>query len=288
MASDILTIIRGKMKTFSKGQKRIANFILSSYDKAAFLTASRLGSAVDVSESTVVRFAVELGYEGYPQMQKALQEMILNRLTSVQRIEVANDRMKNQDIIAMVSQMDIEKIRMTSEMIDRKTFQAAVDAIVNARRIYILGMRSSAALVSFLGFYYGYMFDNLCIITSQDTGGMFEQIARITGEDVVIGISFPRYSTSTIAGIQYCRKAGATVIGLTDDENSPVGRYADHVLVAKSDMVSLVDSLAAPLSLINALIVATARCREKELSQTLATLEKIWDEFDVYEKSDDG
>lgn len=284
MNSDILTNIQNNLSGFSKGQKLIARYIISAYDKAAFMTASRLGKTVGVSESTVVRFAVELGYEGYPSMQKALQAMILNRLTSVQRIEVTNDRIGDQDVVSMVLQGDIDKIRMTNETVDRVAFEAAVNAIVKAENIYILGVRSSASLATFLGFYFNYMFGNVRLVTNSGTGSMFEQIVRVNPRDVVIGISFPRYSSSTIKGIQYCHDVGATVIGLTDDKDSPVGKCSDHVLVAKSDMVSLVDSLVAPLSLINALVVATAQRREKELSRTLNNLERIWDEYEVYEK----
>lgn len=287
MVNDILTIIQSKMSGFSKGQKLIAKYILDSYDKAAFLTASKLGTTVNVSESTVVRFAVELGYSGYPEMQKALQEMILNRLTSVQRMEVTNDRIGDQDVLSLVLQADIDKIRMTNEITDRKAFADAVDAILQARRIYIIGVRSSAPLANFLGFYYGYMFDNVCVVNSAGIGDMFERIVRVQPEDVVIGISFPRYSTSTTKGIQYCHEVGAKVIALTDYADSPVGQFADHVLVAKSDMVSLVDSLVAPLSLINALIVATAQRRETELTRTFDELERIWDKHGVYERAGD-
>ena len=284
MNSDILTIIQTNMPSFSKGQKLIARYIIESYDKAAFMTASRLGKTVGVSESTVVRFAVELGYVGYPSMQKALQAMILNRLTSVQRIEVTNDRIGDQDVVSMVLQADIDKIRMTNEALDRRAFDAAVNAITKAENIYILGVRSSASLANFLGFYLNYMFDNVKLVTNSDTGSMFEQIVRVGPRDVVIGISFPRYSSSTIKGIQFCHDMGATVIGLTDAMDSPVGQCSDYVLVAKSDMVSLVDSLVAPLSMINALVVATAQRREKELASTLNKLERIWDEYEVYEK----
>ncbi|MBE6932367.1 MAG: MurR/RpiR family transcriptional regulator [Ruminococcaceae bacterium] len=284
MNSDILTIIQTNMSSFSKGQKLIAKYILEFYDKAAFMTASRLGKTVGVSESTVVRFAVELGYVGYPSMQKALQAMILNRLTSVQRIEVTNDRIGDQDVVSMVLQADIDKIRMTNEALDRAAFDAAVEAITKAENIYILGVRSSASLANFLGFYLNYMFDNVRLVTKSGTGSVFEQIVRVGPRDVVIGISFPRYSSSTIKGIQFCRDMGATVIGLTDAKDSPVGQCSHHVLVAKSDMVSLVDSLVAPLSMINALVVATAQRREKELANTLNKLERIWDEYEVYEK----
>ena len=280
---DILMLLQEKSVTFSKGQRRIAKYITEAYDKAAFMTANKLGKTVGVSESTVVRFAVDLGFDGYPSMQKAMQEMVLNRLTSVQRIEVANDRMVGQDVISTVLHSDMEKLRQTGETVSREAFNASVNAILNAKRIYILGVRSVAPLANFLGYYLNYMFNNVHIITNSGTE-MFEKIVGITSEDVVVAISFPRYSSSTLRGAQYCRSTGATVIGLTDTRLSPLGQNADHVLVAKSDMVSLVDSLVAPLSLVNALIVAIAAKREKELSQTFANLERIWDEYDVYEK----
>ena len=284
MSTDILSILQSRVPTFSKGQRLIAKYIMEYYDKAAFMTANRLGKTVGVSESTVVRFAVELGYEGYPQMQKAMQEMVLNRLTSVQRIEVANDRIGDQDVVSLVLQSDIDKLRQTGETVDRTAFQDAVDAILKAKQIYILGVRSAAPLANFLGYYLNYMFQNVHIITTSGISEMFERIVGVTREDAVIAISFPRYSTSTDNGAQYCRRTGATVIGLTDTELSPLGQNADHVLVAKSDMVSLVDSLVAPLSVINALVVAIAAQREQELSKRFNDLEQIWDEFNVYEK----
>ena len=284
MSYDFLTILQEKEPTFSKGQKRIARYITECYDKAAFMTANRLGKNVGVSESTVVRFAVDLGFDGYPSMQKAMREMVLNRLTSVQRIEVANDRFGDQDVVSMVLHSDMEKLRQTSETVSRETFSAAVSAILKAKRVYILGVRSVAPLANFLGHYLNYMFNNVHVISGFSAGEMFEKIVGVNSEDVVIAFSFPRYSASTTKGARYCRSAGATVIGITDSTDSPLGQCSDHVLVAKSDMVSLVDSLVAPLSLVNALIVAIAAKREKELSQTFANLERIWDEYDVYEK----
>ena len=288
MSHDVLSILQEKEPTFSKGQKRIARYITEAYDKAAFMTANRLGKTVGVSESTVVRFAVDLGFDGYPSMQKAMQEMVLNRLTSVQRIEVANNRFGDQDVVSMVMHSDMEKLRQTGEMVSREEFRAAVNAIIKAKRVYILGVRSVAPLASFLGYYLKYMFNNVHEITSFSTGEMFEKIVGVNAEDVVIAFSFPRYSSSTTKGAQYCRSAGATVIAITDSRLSPLGANSDHVLIAKSDMVSLVDSLVAPLSLVNALIVAIAAKKEKELSQTFANLERIWDEYDVYEKRTDG
>ena len=284
MSYDFLTILQEKEPTFSKGQKRIARYITDSYDKAAFMTANRLGKTVGVSESTVVRFAVDLGFDGYPSMQKAMREMVLNRLTSVQRIEVANDRFGDQDVVSMVLHSDMEKLRQTSETVSRESFNAAVSAILKAKRVYILGVRSVAPLANFLGHYLNYMFNNVHVISGFSAGEMFEKIVGVNADDVIIAFSFPRYSASTTKGARYCRSAGATVIGITDSTDSPLGQCSDHVLVAKSDMVSLVDSLVAPLSLVNALIVAIAAKREKELSQTFANLERIWDEYEVYEK----
>ena len=288
MKQDVLALVESKAQSFSKGQKLIARYLTESYDKAAFMTANRLAKTVGVSESTVVRFAMELGYDGYPCMQKAMQEMVVNRLTSVQRIEVATDRIGNQDILSMVLQSDIEKLRKTGETLDRGEFQAAVDALLNARRIYIIGVRSVAPLVNFLGYYLNYMFDNVQMVTDGGTSALFERIVGVQDGDAVIAFSFPRYSTSTAKGAQYCRSTGATVIGITDSRLSPLGQNCDHVLLAKSDMVSLVDSLVAPLSVINALIVALATKRQKALSETFNQLEKLWEEHNVYETRGDN
>lgn len=288
MKYDILSILQERKATFSKGQRLIAKYITEEYDKAAFMTANRLGKNVGVSESTVVRFAVELGFDGYPSMQKAMQEMVLNRLTSVQRIEVANNRIGDQDVISTVVQADIEKLRQTEETISREEFNAAVNAVIGAKRVYILGVRSAAPLANFLGYYLNYMFNNVHVITGCGTSEMFEKIVGVNSNDVVIAFSFPRYSSATTKGAQYCRSTGATVIGITDQLNSPLGSTCDHVLLAKSDMVSLVDSLVAPLSIVNALIVAIAAKREKELHRTFEALERIWDEYHVYEKQEDA
>ena len=284
MTRDILSVIQNSMPTFSKGQRLIARFILESYDKAAFMTASKLGKTVNVSESTVVRFAAELGYDGYPSMQKALQEMIRNKLTSIQRIEVANDRIGNQDILSMVMQSDIEKIRMTLEETDRASFRQAVDAILSAHRIYILGGRSAAALADFLGFYFNLIFDNIVLVHTTSASEIFEQLLRVGPEDVVIGISFPRYSSRTVKAMRFAKDRGANVIALTDSEASPLAEAATETLLAKSDMASFVDSLVAPLSLVNALIVAVGRRRNEDVEQIFADLEQIWSEYGVYEQ----
>lgn len=283
---DIISILQAKEAEFSKGQRRLAYFITESYDKAAFMTAAALGKTVGVSESTVVRFAVELGYSGYPSMQKAMQEMVANRLTAVQRIEVTRDRIGDKDILSKVIQSDTERLRQAIDTVDRKEFQAAVDAIQKAKRIYILGVRSASTLANFLGYYLNYMFRNIHIVTASGLSEMFEQIVGVNADDVVIAFSFPRYSTTTAKGTMYCRSTGATVIGITDSKMSPLGQNCDHVLLVKSDMVSLVDSLVAPLSVTNALIVALAAGREQELAKTFNGLERIWEEYNVYEKQD--
>lgn len=286
MRHDILSDLQEKMSSFSKGQRRIAQYILESYDKAAFMTASRLGRNVGVSESTVVRFAVELGYDGYPSMQKAMQEMVVNRLTSVQRIEVTNDRLGDQDVLSMVLQADVEKLRQTGETVDRADFDSAVKAVLNAQRVYILGVRSAAPLANFLGYYLNYMFQNVHIVTASGASEMFEQIVGMNSRDVVIAFSFPRYSATTAKAAEYCRSTGATVIGITDSRLSPLGECSDYVLAAKSGMVSLVDSLVAPMSVVNALIVAIAARKEQELSKTFRELERLWEEHHIYEKQD--
>ena len=286
MSNDILDLLKERQSTFSKGQRLIARYIMEDYDKAAFMTANRLGKTVGVSESTVVRFAVDLGFDGYPSMQKAMQEMVLNRLTSVQRIEVANNRIGDQDVVSMVIQSDMEKLRQTGETLSREEFNAAVDAILNAKRVYILGVRSAAPLADFLGYYLNYMFNNVHTITGCGTSEMFEKIVGVDNRDVVIAFSFPRYSSATTKGAQYCRSTGATVIGITDNRESPLGQASDYVLCAKSDMVSLVDSLVAPLSVVNSLIVAIASRRQQELHRTFESLERIWDQYNVYEKQE--
>ena len=284
MNRDILTAIQENMHTFSKGQRKIASFILESYDKAAFMTASRLGKRVGVSESTVVRFAFELGYDGYPDMQRSLQKMIRNRLTSVQRIEVTNDRLGDQDLLSMVLQSDIEKIRQTLEELDRDSFEQTVDAIVSARKIYIIGVRSSASIASFLHFYFNLIFENVVLVSANTASETFESLLRVGEGDVVIGISFPRYSSRTVQAMSLARDRGAATVAITDSESSPLIPISRYALMARSDMASFVDSLVAPLSLVNALLVAVSQRKNEDLANTFHTLEKIWDEYGVYEK----
>lgn len=273
------------MPTFSKGQKQIARFIIDHYDKAAYMTASKMGAEVGISESTVVRFVMELGYEGYAEFQKSLQEIIRTKLTAFQRVEVTNSRMGDGDILKNVLMSDIDKIRRTLEYIDPISFNNAVDRIVTARNIYIIGVRSSSSLAGFLNYNFRMMFDNVKFVQTTSGSEMFEQIMNIGKDDVMIAISFPRYSKRIIHAVEYARGTGADVISLTDSPESPIALHASYLLVAQSDMVSFVDSLVAPLSVINALIVAVSRKRQDEFAERLKKLEVIWDKYDVYDKT---
>ena len=279
---NLLTQINDRFSKFSKGQKLIANFITEHYDKAAFMTASKLGVTVGVSESTVVRFATELGYDGYPKMQKAMQEMIRDKLTSVQRIEVTKARFAGEDVLSSVLNQDIEKIRKTLDETSKDDFQQAVKAISNAKTIYIFAVRSSAALASFLGYYYSLIFENVKVISNYGETEIYEKLFRISADDVIIGISFPRYSNAAVKAMTFAKRRGAKVIALTDSMTSPLCSLSDYVLIAKSDMASVVDSLVAPLSMINALIVATIIELGNDVENTFSRLEYIWEEYDVY------
>ena len=284
MNKNLLVIMEERMSEFSKGQKRIARYILDHYDKAAYMTASRLGSIVEVSESTVVRFAIEVGFDGYPEMQRALQELIRTRLTAVQRVDVTNSLIGDDDVLDKILGADAEKIRRTLDEIDRKSFETAVDKIVSAKSIYIIGVRSSSTLAGFLNFNLRMILDNVKFVQTTSGSEMFEQIMNIGPDDVLIAISFPRYSKRIINAVEYASSTGADVISITDSGQSPIAAGADQLLLARSDMVSFVDSLVAPLSIINAVIVAVARKKPDEVRERLEKLEHIWDEYDVYEK----
>ena len=288
MDKDTLSVIEEKKDSFSKGQKAIAKYIQENYDKVAFMTAGKLGKSVGVSESTVVRFATELGYEGYPEMRRGLQEMIKSRLTSVRRIEAAKDTIGNNDILSAVFHADINKLRMTLDSVNKDAFEEAIQAILNAKHIYIVSSRSSFALGSFMGFYFNLLLENVKILNSSSPSEILEQLFKVREGDVVIGISFPRYSSSTPKAIRYCRDSGATVISITDSESSPLARYSTINLYAKSDMISFLDSLVAPMSLINSLIVAVGLHANEQISDIFARLESIWEEYDVFEKSSAG
>jgi DNA-binding MurR/RpiR family transcriptional regulator len=274
------------MPGMSKGQKAISAYILSHYEHAAYITAARIGEEAGVSESTVVRFAMEIGFEGYPHFQKALQEELKGRLTSVQRMQITAKLTDKDDILGAVLLSDLEKLKRTYERVDRQSFSRAVDLILAANKIYILGVRSAAPLASFLGFYFNLIFDNVRLVHTTSVSEMFEQILAVQAGDVVIGVSFPRYSKRTIKAMAYSRSTGATVIAITDKDGTPIADSADVRLLAPSDMASFVDSLVAPLSLINALIATIGYRRHEIVTQKLEKLERVWDEYEVYDKGD--
>ncbi len=282
MTKDVLHTIQENMANFSKGQKRIAGYMISDYDKAAFMTASKLGRLVGVSESTVVRFAAQLGYDGYPAMQRALQEMVRSKLTSIQRIQASNDTLFSADVITTVLQRDMDKIRVAIDEVDRAAFTAVVDKLMAARHIYILGVRSSSFLAGYFHFYMHLIFENITLVTSNSAGDILESILRIGPGDVLVGISFPRYSQSTVKGVQFARDRGADVVAITDSAVSPLYPMASAALLAHSDMISFVDSLVAPFSLLNALIVAAGHRKNADIAQIFNRLEAIWDEYGVF------
>lgn len=278
--------LNNMMSTFSKSQKRIAQYIIENFDKAPFMTAAKLANEVDTSESTVVRFAIELGFEGYPEMSKAMQEQARNTLTAVQRLKISNSTIDKDDVLKSVLKADAHRIRETLDEIDNNTFNNIVSKLLEAKRVYILGVRSSAALAMYMGFYFNLVFDNVHLVQTSSASEVFEQILNIGEGDVIIGISFPRYSKRTSKAMEYSGKKGAYVIAITDSVNSSIAKWADSTLIARGAMTSFVDSLTAPLSVINALIVAAGLRKEDKVMSTLTSLEKIWDEYQVYEKED--
>ena len=280
--NELIARIEAKYDKMSKGQKRLADYVCQNYDKAVFLTAARLGEIVGVSESTVVRFATQLGYKGYPGFQKALEELVRNKLNSIQRMEVTYGRISQSEILETVLQSDIEKIKLTLAAIDHKAFNLAIDTILNARKIYVIGIRSCAPLASFLTFYLNLVCEDVTAVNTNSSSEIFEQLIRIGEEDVIIGISFPRYSMRTLKALEFASNRKAKVITLTDSIHSPMNLYSSCNLIARSDMASIVDSLVAPLSVVNALIVALCMKKQKEVVSTLEMLEKIWGEYQVY------
>jgi len=282
---DLMRTIQLKFPRLSKGQKLIAEYILKHYDKAAFMTAAKLGVSVGVSESTVVRFANELGFSGYPKLQKSLQELIKNKLTTVQRIELSNDLVSEETALKGVLKSDMENIRATLEKINHKTFEEVVNSIFSARKIYIIGLRSASALSEFLGFYLHLILDNVNVV-GYGVSDIFEQIINVSEDDLVIGIGFPRYAARTIESLSYAKSRGAKVVAITDSLLSPLAARADHTLIAQSNMASFVDSLVAPLSVINALIVSVGLREKEKISSTFSNLEKIWEEYQVYSFKD--
>ncbi len=277
---DLIYRINTHYKDMSKGHKSIAEYILNNYDKAAFMTASKLGKKVGVSESTVVRFANALNYDGYPSLQKALQELVRNKLTTVQRIEMTSD-LDQSMVLKSVLKADMNNIRMTIDEIDNDAFEQVVDRIFAADNIYVLGMRSAAPLAEFMGYYLSFMFSNVRIVTS-GVNDIFEQLMHIKKGDILIGISFPRYASRTIEAMEFAKGKKVEIVAITDTYLSPLTAYADHTLLARSDMASFVDSLVAPLSLINALIVAISLKHKESISANFSKLEKIWNDYNVY------
>ena len=284
MAADISERIRSIYNTLSKGQKKIANAVLNNYDRVAYLTASKLGELVGVSESTVVRFADELGYEGYSQFQLAVQELVRIKLTPNQRIEITKQRIGLGDVIDNVMESDINKIKHTLERLDRNAFNAAVDAILDAKNIYIMGARSSETIARHLSYNLSLIFDNVKLVVPTSSAEVFEQMYSVSEEDVVIAFSFPRYSSKMINGVRFARDKHAKVVVFTDSEVSPIAEFADCLLIAQSDMASFMDSLVAPLSIINAIIIEITSRREKQITERFDALEKLWDEYEVYAK----
>lgn len=284
--SDLLVRLNKNYKTLSKGQKQLAAYITENYDRAAFITASKMGRIVGVSESTVVRFAYALGYDGYPELQKSLQELIRNKLTSVQRIQLTGDLQPN-DVLRSVLKSDVSNIRATIDLIDNASFNAAINALLEAKKVYIVGLMSAAPLAQFLAYYLGFVMDNV-VMVSGAMGNIYEDLFSISSEDVCIGISFPRYSNRTIDALDFARGKDATIIAITDSVSSPIAEKAEHALIARSDMAGFADSLVAPLSLINAIIVACSLRRREQVSNTLSQLEGIWGSHGVYVTKESG
>lgn len=280
--NELLNRINNHYSAMSKGQKLLATYITDNYDKAVFLTAAKMGETVGVSESTVVRFATSLGYKGYPEFQKALEELVRTKLNSIQRMEVTYGKVPQSEILDTVLHSDIDKIKMTLDAVDHEAFELAVETILQAKNIYIVGIRSCAPLAGFLAFYLNLIFDSVRLLNTNSASELFEQMIRIGEEDVIIGISFPRYSMRTLKALEFANNRNAKVITLTDSIHSPMNLYSSCNLIARSDMASIVDSLVAPLSVINALVVALSMRKQKDVVATLESLEKIWDEYQVY------
>ena len=284
MNTTLIGLINAHAPEFSKGQRRIADFITQHYDEAAFMTAARLGDEVGVSESTVVRFATELGFDGYPALQKALQELIRSKLTIVQRLDVTRARMVDGDVLKTVAAGDVANIRRTLEDVEPAVFEDAVERIVRARNVYVFGAGSCKHLAGFLTHYLQMLLGGqVRRIAVASQAEIFEEMLDLSAEDVVIGISFPRYSKKSVQTLRYAHDKGAGVIALTDSPLSPIAPYAGCLLTAHSDMAAIVDSLVAPLSLINALIVAVSLRTMNRVRPKLEELERLWHSYDVYQ-----
>lgn len=284
---DIITYLKKHRDGMSKSHKKIVDYITEHYDKAAFMTAAKLGEVVGISESTVVRFAYELGYDGFPRFQRVLREFVKSKLTAVQRMQITSSKFAERDILSTVLSSDIEKLRQTMENVSVDDFADAIGTISSAKRIYILGARTCFSIANFLGFYLSLMSFDVRLVTTNSASETFEQIFDSSEGDAVIAISYPRYSRRTLNAVKYAKDRGSRIIAITDSEISPIYAYADHKLIASSDMSNFVDSLVAPLSIINAIIVALVMKNEKQIADKFSALENIWDEYQVYEKAID-
>lgn len=283
---DILRIIKEQQSSMSKGHRAIASYIIDHYDNAAFITASRLGDIVGVSESTVVRFACALGFEGYPELQKKLQELIKNKLTNVQRMGLGSD-MGEEELARWSLKNDITSLRHVREVLDYDLVEKVADSILAAKRVYIMGLRSSEPLAQFFWYYLNYIIDSVTLVIS-GIGDVFGQLMHASEGDLVIGISFPRYSTRTVEGAAFAKKNGAKLIAITDNEQAPLAKIADDSLFVNSDMNLFVDSLVAPLSVINTLILVVGMRRKDGLRHNFEMLENLWHQFDVYTGKDEN
>ncbi len=288
MNRNIISLITERYDKLSKGHKAIARFVIENYDKAAYMNVEQLSDVTGVSEATVVRFSAELGYDKYQKFQHAVWEYAKSKLTSVQRMELTYSRLNTENILSDVLNTDIENIRTTLASIDQAEFEKIVDVIYRSKRVYIVGLRSASYLAGLLGFYLNLVFNNVTVVSSVSASEIFEQLYRIEPGDVVIGISFPRYSKRTINALRYAKAKGVTVIGITDGALSPIKVNADYALLTRSDSKSFVDSLIAPLSVINALIVALALKNKDKVSKNFELLEHIWHEYDVYDTIEDS
>lgn len=274
--TDVFNLIRSEYDNFSKGHKKIADFIMKNYDKCAFMTASKMGEEANVSESTVVRFSYALGYDGYPQLQKDLQEVIKNQLTIIQRAKMSFDNIDEYKIFENVLKNDTHNIKQTLGRIDPNSFRKLVNDIVDCKgNIYIVGLRTSTSLSEYLAYYLELMLDNIRLIRYSYTD-VFEQIVDVKKNDLVIGISFPRYTSRTYDILNYAKKQGVNIVAITDSKQSPIGEIADNVIIAVNNMTSIVDSLVAPLSVINALIVAVGSKKKEEVKNKFEHYEKLW------------
>ena len=283
---NLISLMNEKLADMSKGQKKLTAYILANFDKAVFLTAAKLGKEVGVSESTVIRFATLLGYKGFPEFHKALEKVVQGKLNSIERLEVSTGKMTRQEVLEAVLKSDAERIKVTLDALDRAAFEVAIDVIQNAKKIYIVGMRNCAPLASFLGFYLNLMFEEVVVVTTNNSSEVFEQLMRIGSDDCIIGISFPRYSMRTLKAMEFANDRSAKIITITDTKNSPLSLYSSCNLVARSDMATVVDSLVAPLSVINALIVSLCIKKQDKVISNLEMLEHIWSEYQVIESDE--